>query len=55
MDFQEISHDAVNSRIRDKSAIYKNIPMTHNKNNVDAKSKELEKAINDDPDKDTGY
>ena len=34
MELQEISRDAVNSRLRDKSAIYKNIPMTHNKNNV---------------------
>ena len=34
MELQEISRDAVNSRLRDKSAIYENIPMTHNKNNV---------------------
>ena len=34
MELQEISRDAVNSRLRDKSDIYKNIPMTHNKNNV---------------------
>ena len=34
MELQEISRDAVNSRLRDKSAIYKNISMTHNKNNV---------------------
>ena len=27
------------SRLRDKSAIYKNIPMTHNKNNVAVKKK----------------
>ena len=26
MEFREISPDAVNSRFRDKSAIYKNIP-----------------------------
>ena len=34
MELQEISRDAVNSRLRDKSAIYKIIFMTHNKNNV---------------------
>ena len=34
MELQEISRDVVNSRLRDKSAIHKNIPMTHNKNNV---------------------
>ena len=34
MELQEISRDAVNSRLRDKSVIYKNISMTHNKNNV---------------------
>ena len=41
MELQEISRDAVNSRLRDKSAIYKNIPMTHNKNIV-AVMKKLE-------------
>ena len=30
----QISRDAVNSRLCDKSAIYKSISMTHNKNNV---------------------
>ena len=38
MEFQIICRDAVNVRLRNKSAIYKDIRMTHNNNNVYAKS-----------------
>ena len=31
MQFQEISRDIMNGRLRDKSAIYKDVPASHNK------------------------
>ena len=37
MEFQEISRDCINGKVRDNSAIYKDVPASHNKN-VNAKA-----------------
>ena len=37
MEFQEISRDCINGRLRDNSASYKDVPASHNMNNVNAK------------------
>ena len=38
MEFQESSRDCINGRVRDNSAIYKDVPASHYKNNVNAKA-----------------
>ena len=38
MEFKEISRDVINRRLRDKSGIYKDLPASHNKGNVNAKA-----------------
>ena len=38
MEFQQIICDVLDGRLRDKSAIYKDVPASHNKNNVNAKA-----------------
>ena len=38
MEFQQIIRDVLDGRLRDKSAIYKDVPASHNKNNVNAKA-----------------
>ena len=37
MQFQEINCDCINGRLRDNLAINKDVPGSHNKNNVNAK------------------
>ena len=38
MEFQAINRDVINGRLRDKSAIYKDVPGSHNKDHVNVKA-----------------